>query len=579
MQSFTTTITTGTAPGRPGRPTIKIVTAHGASAASAHPVPLTPASMAPASALASAPATASSTASARWKELREMHLGRRSRASVGHVYEDREEIPRTPISPRAHAVSDIGQLSKDQTHHLSHEALHRLRSPTSLSQLHTLSVSRPGLTTASSSGLPRPEVFAIDTFGATTRANRWGKSVGVRVGEMPESEFGVGAREALQYGGGKGLGALRSAIGRCFVGEERRPAYQDWDVVITAGNTQCLDVLLRSILNRGDGILVSSLTYPPALDAILSQGLIPVPVAIDAQGLIPSDLHRARAEFTQIHPRARLPALYVVPTGQNPTGGTMGVARRAELIRVAREMDLMVMEDNACGMLQLPPFAAFEDAAGRAAYAYAGYAGMMPSLAELDTDGRVVSMCSFAKIVAPGLRLGFAVASRAMCEVISRCNEATLLAPCGVSQALVLQLINSWGAEGLDRHATDLQRHYALRRDWILDSCRAHLTPDDGSDPVAEWTAPTAGMFLWVRARLDASCAAQVHARLAERGVLVVPESHFVAQPLTGKAETEGGEVRFRVSYSYLERGAVDESIRVVAEVLREFARVSPREC
>ncbi|KAJ3175142.1 Aromatic/aminoadipate aminotransferase 1 [Irineochytrium annulatum] len=454
------------------------------------------------------------------------------------------------------------QNAKDFSHLLTPEASARV--PSSLKSLYAIAA-RPGML-ACAGGLPRPEMFAFNEFGATSSSNQWGKPLPIRVMEQPEATWSAGAKQALQYTTSGGMPVLIDTIKKYFVGT-REPSYIDWDVIVTAGNSHAMDSCLRMFFQRGDGCLVSEFTYSAALEQMRPLGIIPTPVKMDHEGMVPGDLSRAVAEFKQVHPGAALNVVYVIPTGQNPTGKSMSVERRRELMDMCRRLDLFVLEDDPYSMLQMPAYA--PPGAGRAAYKYPGVEGLLPTLASLDTEGRVIMMYTFSKVIAPGMRLGFCVASKKMCEVLKRYNEASIMFANGFSQGLMVELVNSWGKDGLERHAMEIQKHYTVRRDWLLDACRQHLEEPDGSS-LAEYVSPAAGMFVWFRIQLGRDhpkgTANEIYQTLIDRNVLFVMGDHF-------KASTEASTdlPYYRIAFSYQEKANLETAVEIFGEVLREF--------
>src|SRR5918998_3416933 len=163
------------------------------------------------------------------------------------------------------------------------------------------------------------------------------------------------------------------------------------DVLIIQGGQQGLDLAAKLMVNSGDVVVTENPTFLGALIAFAPTEPRYAPVRTDADGMDTDHLEQVLAD----HPDAKM--IYTVPDFQNPTGITMSLARRRRLIELANAYGLLVVEDT--------PYRALR------------YQGMsLPTLKSLDAEGRVLHLGSFAKILAPGLRLGWAVASSEILE-------------------------------------------------------------------------------------------------------------------------------------------------------------------
>ncbi|KAI8851520.1 pyridoxal phosphate-dependent transferase [Chytridium lagenaria] len=378
--------------------------------------------------------------------------------------------------------------AKSLLHKLTLEA--RSRTPSSLKSLYHIA-SRPGMI-ALAGGLPRHELFPFQSYSASVHGTD-GNLTNLTI-PLHDTERDIPL--SLQYLGAPGLNALRAAVKTTVMGERGAPQYSDWDIMISGGNTASFDNCLRMLCERGDGVLVEEWCYSSALEQMRPLGIIPIPVKMDEEGFLPNDIPRAIREFREKYGDApRVDTVYVVPTGQNPTGALMGLERRKELLRVASEMDLIIVEDDPYNALELPPYA---EASSRS-YAYKGTEGLFPSVFALDTEGRVIYLYTFSKVITPGMRVGFTAASEELLTVLKYFQETSVMFASGFSQGLLLHLLQAWGRDGLDSHLKNLQEHYTVRRDWVIDAARNYLYPNPGYGPTVEYVAPEAGMFVWFK--------------------------------------------------------------------------------
>jgi 2-aminoadipate transaminase len=288
---------------------------------------------------------------------------------------------------------------------------------------------------------------------------------------------------ALQYAASEGYGPLRELVA----------AQLPWkvdpaQVMITTGSQQGLDLVAKVLIDAGSRVLVESPTYLGALQAFTPMEPEIVSVASDDEGADIVDL-QAKSKGARF--------LYVLPNFQNPTGRTMSEPRRAELVAKAAELDLPLIEDNPYGDLwfDMPPPA---------------------PLTARNPDG-CIYLGSFSKVLAPGLRLGFIVAPKAVYPKLLQAKQAADLHSPGFNQRMITEVMKD---RFLDRHIPTIRAQYKGQRDAML----AALKKDMPSD--VTWNAPLGGMFLW--ARLPEGMSAQDLLPLAvDKGVAFVPGAAF----------------------------------------------------
>jgi 2-aminoadipate transaminase len=336
---------------------------------------------------------------------------------------------------------------------------------------------RPGMISFGG-GLPAPELFPIAEFAKASDAvlRRHGA-------------------KALQYGESEGVAELRE-----WIAADLGVAAEN--VLITSGAQQALDLLGRVLIDKDDHVAVENPTYL----ALLSSWRLQAPkfeaVRSDAEGLCVDGL------------RAGAKLLYLVPNFQNPQGTTLTLERRVELAEFARQQELIVVEDDPYGELR-----------------YDGEA--LPSVFEFagKTDGPVVRVGTFSKVLAPGLRVGWLIADRALLEKVVQAKQSSDLHTSTFNQYLALELV----ANGLlDTQIPKLCSEYRHRRDVMLESLSE--TMPEG----VEWTTPEGGMFLLITLPAGVNGAEIARAALSEN-VLVVPGEDF---------HVIGGENTLRLNFS-----------------------------
>ncbi len=330
---------------------------------------------------------------------------------------------------------------------------------------------------------------------------------------------------ALQYGSGQGVPALREHILE-VMGEEGIRASVD-DVVTTTGSQQAIDLVSKLFLDPGDVVLAEAPSYVGAIGVFRSYQARTVHVAMDDDGLIPEALREAIARERGAGRTIKF--LYTVPDFHNPAGVTLSAPRRAEIVEICRSNGILVVEDNPYGLLY--------------------FDGPPPApLRTLDEDG-VVYLGSFSKTLAPGFRVGWALAPHAIREKLVLAAESAILSPSSFSQYVVNQYLETadWRAQ-----IATFRDVYRERRDAMLSSLAEHL-------PELSWTVPNGGFYVWVTLppELDAK---QMLPRAVTELVAYTPGTAFFADGT--------GQDRMRLSYCHPTPANIRLGIRRLATVV-----------
>jgi 2-aminoadipate transaminase len=328
-------------------------------------------------------------------------------------------------------------------------------------------------------GLPAAELFPVERIKSALAA------VLDRVGG-----------QALQYSATEGLTDLRDWIARQFSKGRLRVGTEN--VLITTGAQQGMDLIGRILLEEGDRVILENPTYLALLSAWRPAGVEFLPAACDAEGM--------RVEECEPLLERKPKAIYCVPNFQNPQGTTLSLARRERLVALARRYSTAIVEDNPYGQLR-----------------YSGRA--LPSLLDLDArnqgasgfDSRVIYTGTFSKVLMPGLRVGWVIASRAVIEKLTQAKQAADLHTGTLSQYLALELV---GQGFLKEFLPVLRRNYGERRDAMLGALEKYFPKS------ATWTQPEGGMFLWVTLAKHIDAGELLPAALEQR-VAYVPGAEF----------------------------------------------------
>lgn len=366
---------------------------------------------------------------------------------------------------------------------------------------------KPGLISLGG-GLPCPEYFPFDSISMKVPVSpnfteeatkKSGKTLTIGkhdATEKPEAEYDLSI--GLNYGQATGSAQMLR-----WVTEHTEimfnPPYADWRSCMTVGSTGALEQALRMFCDRarGDSMLMDEFAFSTALETAEPLGIKVVGVQIDEQGLLPESMDEILSNWDpKEHGGTRKPhVLYTVPSGQNPTGATMSEQRRRDVYAMCQKHDIYIIEDEPYYFLQMDPYVPASQASAKASgpETIDEFLGsLIPSLLSMDTDGRVLRLDSFSKVIVPGSRLGWVTGSEQIIERYTRHSEVASQGPAGLSQVVLHKLLDEhWGHEGYFKWLMNLRSEYTARRDVILSACEDFLPRE-----VVEWTPAAAGMFV-----------------------------------------------------------------------------------
>lgn len=340
------------------------------------------------------------------------------------------------------------------------------------------------------------------------------------------------AATALQYGAEQGAQGLIDFL-VAKINREQGLAIGAEHVMVTAGSTGAVDMLARLFAGAGSVALVEAPTYADALHIFRDQQVELHAIPMDEHGLIPGELERRVA---QLHASGKVPGLlYTIPTFHNPTGTTLPEARRRAILSLARQYGFLIVEDDVYRDLS------FEGAVPASFYA-------------LDGGAQVLSIGSFSKTLAPGLRLGWLLGSE---ERIARCVNSGTLQMGGGANPFTAQMIAAYCRSGhWERHIAHLRMLYKTRRDVALVALQRYMAADVG------WTQPAGGFFIWLNLPRTVS-AQDIKRRALQAGVLLSAGEGFFVNPADGAHH-------LRLTYSFAAPAEIDAGIRILAQVIEQ---------
>jgi aromatic amino acid aminotransferase I len=315
-------------------------------------------------------------------------------------------------------------------------------------------------------------------------------------------------------------------------------------------------------------------TFASAAETAFPLGLKAVGIPIDEQGLIPEAMDEILSNWDENARGARKPfVLYTIPTGQNPTGATQSADRRKAVYKVAQKHDIYIVEDEPYYFLQMQPYVGQGAAAPPPPANHEEFIkALVPSFLSIDVDGRVCRLESFSKVIAPGSRVGWIVASEQMVERFIRNFEVSSQNPSGISQIVLFKLLDEhWGHSGYLDWLINLRLQYTDRRDALMHSCEKHLPTE-----IAHWVPPTAGMFHWIEIdwRKHPGVAAGKTREAIEEEIFLSAVEHQVLLSRGSWFKADKSAVMekmfFRATYAAASSEKIDEAIARFAKCLRD---------
>ncbi|WP_341890563.1 PLP-dependent aminotransferase family protein [Variovorax sp. YR752] len=361
---------------------------------------------------------------------------------------------------------------------------------------------RPGIVSLAG-GLPSPESFPVEAMRAAC-----------------ERVLRDTPKEALQYAASEGFAPLREWVAAEM--SARGLVADAALVLITTGSQQGLDLAAKVLLDAGSGVAVERPTYLGALQAFAPYEPEVVSVECDDDGPLPGALSVARG--------ARF--LYLLPNFQNPSGRCMSAQRRVALSAALQALGLPVVEDNPYGDLWFdsePP----------------------PPLATQRPEDTVY-LGSFSKVLAPGLRLGYLIAPKAIFPKLLQAKQAADLHTPGFNQRVVHEVIRDGF---LREHVPTVRARYKSHRDAMRAALERHMPAG------CRWNVPSGGMFFWVELP-EGMDATALLPKAVERGMAYVPGAAFFADH--AKANT------LRLSFVTVPPQEIEHGVALLAQMLKE---------
>lgn len=379
--------------------------------------------------------------------------------------------------------------------------------PSDIREVMKIIASNPG-TISFAGGLPDPSLFPFE--GILNAA----KEV---LEENPVS--------GLQYGMTQGKESLRKIIVELMKREGVETNVKS--VSITHGSQQAISLTSMLFLNPNDIVLTENPSYLGAFSAYKPYQINMLGVDGDKDGMSMEDLEE------KIKNNNNVKMIYVIPNFQNPTGRTWSLERRKSLVEMANKYDLPIVEDNAYGELRFD-------------------GERIPSIKSLDTQGRVLYLGSFSKILSPGLRIGWLCSSEEISPKFEFIKYGADLETTELTQDIIERFLSK---NDLDEHLNKIKAVYKRRRDLIIKEIKNYF-PEK-----AKYYYPEGGMFVWVELPENINTR-ELLKKAVSKKVAFVPGGSFYP---SGDCESS-----LRLNFSTMEDEKISEGIKILGELLHE---------
>ncbi|MBR5543383.1 MAG: PLP-dependent aminotransferase family protein [Oscillospiraceae bacterium] len=348
------------------------------------------------------------------------------------------------------------------------------------------------------------------------------------MGRIAATIFESRAASALQYGVSEGYTPLRD-ITKKRMSEKYNILGENDDLIITSGGQQAIEMTAKIFLNEGDTVLCEDPSFVGALNAFRSYGANLVGIPMDDEGMDVEVLSQ------KLKTEKNVKIIYTIPTFQNPTGTTMSLERRKRILELAEEHDVIILEDSPYFELRFRG----ED---------------VPTIKSMDTNGRVVFSGSYSKILAPGIRVGFACADKNIINKLTVAKQVSDVHTNLFFQMLTTEYLDKFD---VDAHIKKVCDMYRTKADKMIECMEREFSPK------VRFTRPEGGLFI--------SCTmpegfdgAVLASRAKEHKVTIVPGCAF-------SADESKVCPTFRLNFSLPSLEEIEKGIGRLAKVLNEY--------
>jgi 2-aminoadipate transaminase len=361
-------------------------------------------------------------------------------------------------------------------------------------------------------GMPDPQTFPVEELA--------------EISALVLREKGA---TALQYGPTEGEPALREALAHWLTRE--RLDLRAENILVTSGSQQALDLLAQVLIDPGDPVIVELPSYIGALQAFAAHRARMIGVPQDDEGIRTDLLEKTLERLSRRKRRPKF--IYIVPDFQNPSGVTLTLARRQELLALASRFEVPLVEDSPYRVLR-----------------FSGEP--MPAIYSLDPQRHVLALGTFSKIFCPGMRLGWLLTPEAWMERFIIAKQGMDLCSPSFTQFIAVEYMR----RGLlDREVESIRALYSRKLGVMLAALEKQMPRG------VTWTRPEGGLFLWVKLPRRMNATALFEKAIEKKVAYVIGSAFFC----NGK-----GHNTMRLNFSYPSEEQIVEGIRRLAQVIRE---------
>ncbi len=334
---------------------------------------------------------------------------------------------------------------------------------------------------------------------------------------------------ALQYGPTEGEPPLREELAKWLSHE--KPSIKAANIFITTGSQQGLDIVSKVFLDPNDVVVLELPSYIGGLQTFTSYRAKMIGIPQDSQGMRTDLLEKLLARLAKRNKKPKF--IYVVPDFQNPSGVTMSLERRKDLLRLAYEYEVPVVEDSPYRDLR-----------------FAGHA--VPAIYGLDTENQVIVLGTFSKLLCPGLRLAWIIAPTEWTDKMIVAKQSMDLCSPSYTQLIAAEFLKRGLLKGQIERIREL---YSRKREAMLAALEKYMPKG------VKWTKPEGGLFLWI----------QLPKRMSATNLFPKAVENKVAYVIGSAFHCNGrGHNTMRLNFSYPSEQQIDEGIMRLAKMIKE---------
>ncbi len=357
-------------------------------------------------------------------------------------------------------------------------------------------------------GNPAPESFPVDAMA-----------------KISSEIFATTPSLSLQYGITEGYPLLRDLV-RERISRKFSAATEQDSVIITSGGQQGIELTCKVLCNEGDTVICENPSFIGALNAFRSLGVTPIGVPLNDDGIDTAALRQALLA----NPKTKF--LYLIPTFHNPAGITSTLENRRAVYALAREFNVLILEDNPYGELR---FAGEE----------------VPTYKSMDADGRVIYCGSFSKVLSAGIRIGFLSANNELMQKIVVAKQVEDVHTNQFFQMVCAKYIQDYD---LDAHIESIRALYRHKCNLMLQALDTYMPKE------VKFTRPEGGLFLWCTLPQGVSLTEFTN-RAKEQKVFIVPGIAF-------NCDQDAPSDSFRLNYSMPSDAEIEKGIKILADLI-----------